>query len=120
LVSVIKYTPATADNLLLLLAGQAPVPFHYHHRVELATLGPYHAVAEIGPVHLSGPIASLVMNLIYLWILPCRRDQARIAGDWFANLFFPPDTYRVTSESCLPRQEGESTDARDGGEAEHG
>jgi len=98
-----------ADNLVRLLAGRAPAPFHYHQKVELATLGPYHGVAEIGSLHLHGFLAWMAINAVYLYILPCWRERARIAADWAVNLFFPPDTTHIRAESCpadSPRDEG--------------
>lgn len=89
-----------ADNLLRLLSGRPPAPFHYHQKVELATLGPFQGVAEIGRLHFHGFLAWLAINVIYLYILPCWRERARIATDWGINLFFPPDTSRIDAESC--------------------
>lgn len=96
---------AVAENLLCLLAGRPPLPFHYHQRVELATLGPFNAVAEVGSFHFRGFLAWLIVRAIYQYILPCWRERAGIAADWTLNLFFPPDTSCITAESCTKREE---------------
>lgn len=88
-----------ADNLVHLLTGRTPVPFQYHQKVELATLGPFQGVAEIGPLHFHGFLAWLAINAIYLYILPCWRERVRIATDWGVNLFLPPDTSGIKAES---------------------
>jgi len=67
--------------------------------VEIATLGPYNAVTEIGKLHFHGFLGWLMLNAIYLYIQPCWRERFRIAADWTLNLFFPPDTYRIKAES---------------------
>lgn len=90
---------ATADNLLRLLQGDALRPFQYHQKVEIETLGSYDAVTEVGKLHFHGVLGWLILNVIYLYIQYCWRERFRIASDWTLNLFFPPDTYRVKSES---------------------
>ncbi|MHB9130172.1 MAG: NAD(P)/FAD-dependent oxidoreductase [Armatimonadota bacterium] len=88
-----------AKNLMHLLTGRPPVPFRYHHKVELETLGRYKAVSQVGSLRFHGFLGWFILRIIYLYILPCWRERFRIASDWTLNLFFPPDTYCITRES---------------------
>ncbi|HEX2949175.1 MAG TPA: NAD(P)/FAD-dependent oxidoreductase [Armatimonadota bacterium] len=101
-----------ADNLTCLLTGRVLSPFIYHQKVELATLGPYHGVAEIGPLRFHGFLAWLAINVIYLYILPCWRERARIAADWWINLFYPPDTSCISAESSSALSTAQKNDGQ--------
>lgn len=99
-----------AENLVYSLNNRSPAPFKYRQKVDLATLGSYNGVAEIGSFRCHGLLAWFAINVIYLYILPCWRERIRIAADWLINVFAPPDTSSITAESATASQSSQHSD----------
>jgi NADH dehydrogenase len=95
-----QQAPVGADNLVRLLRGEAPAPFRYRRMGELASLGAYRAVAQLGPLKLHGFLAWWVWRTIYLMKMPQWGDRVRIAADWTLDFFFSRDTSRVEIADC--------------------
>lgn len=65
---------ATAANIARLLRGEPTQPFHYRNYGEMATIGRNAAVAEIGPLRLTGFLGWSSWLLIHLvWLIGFRR-----------------------------------------------
>lgn len=65
------------------VAGQpAPGPFRYHDLGTMATVGPKNAVAELGPVHLSGVPGKLVWAGVHIAFLVGWGNRAGVLGRW--------------------------------------
>ena len=95
-----QQAPVAAANLLRLLAGSPPQPFTYRRMGELASLGTANAIAELGPVTVSGFLAWWIWRTIYLAKMPRWADRVHIAADWSMDLFLPRDTSRIEVAPC--------------------
>ena len=95
-----QQAPVAAENIVRRLTGQPEQPFVYHHMGELASLGLFNAVAEIGPLRLSGFPAWWVWRTVYLYKMPWWTKRARIAADWALDFLFARDTSRVEVDPC--------------------
>jgi NADH dehydrogenase len=80
-----------ADNVVRALDGRALVPFRFKQLGYLASLGHMSAVAEIGPLRLSGFVAWWMWRTIYLLKLPGWYRKLRVCLDWTIDLLFPRD-----------------------------
>jgi len=73
---------AAAENILRDLRGEARVPFRYHDRGNMATIGRRRAVAEIGRWRLSGTIAWLLWALVHIFLLIGFRSRLAVFSEW--------------------------------------
>ena len=64
------------------LRGRAPKPFHFKKLGQMTLLGNYDAVAEIGPVTLTGPIAWLAWHAYYAIHLGSWRSRILLVTGW--------------------------------------
>jgi NADH dehydrogenase len=69
--------------------------FDYNPIGSLASLGQRQAVAQIGPLRLSGLPAWFAWRGIYLAKLPNWGDRVRVGLDWVTDLFAPVDTAQL-------------------------
>jgi NADH dehydrogenase len=60
---------SAAKSIRRLVAGQPSVPFEYLDKGSMATIGRSRAVAMLGRVHLSGPIAWLAWVVVHIFYL---------------------------------------------------
>jgi NADH dehydrogenase len=73
---------AAADNILRDLRREARLPFRYHDRGIMATIGHHRAVAEIGNKKLSGVIAWLFWSVVHVFLLIGFRNRLWVMGQW--------------------------------------
>lgn len=96
-----------------LLPEQRP-PFTYTDRGMLATIGRAQAVAQIGPIHASGPLAWALWCIVHIFFLIGLRNRIRVMSEWTwyyltfkpgARLLFeqPPGQHHVSSNE--PKRE---------------
>jgi NADH dehydrogenase len=71
-----------ARNILLDLRGRPREPFSYRDEGLLATIGRAAAVAELGRLRLSGPIAWLVWLLVHIYFLIGFRNRLLVLINW--------------------------------------
>jgi NADH dehydrogenase len=71
-----------AENLRRVLAGEGTAPFRYVDKGNLATIGRARAVADLGRIHLSGPIAWMVWAVIHVLFLIGFRNRASVMLTW--------------------------------------
>jgi NADH dehydrogenase len=83
------------ENVAEQLAGRAPKPFRYVDRGVMATLGRSNAVAQIGPVTLSGFIAWLAWLGLHIVDLVGFRNRALVLVNWIWDYFFLTSGARV-------------------------
>lgn len=102
-----QQAPVLAENLVRAIQGKPLKNFTYHRLGELASLGTYNAVADLGPVKLKGFLAWWIWRTVYLAKMPWWGDKFRIAADWTLDLFFPRDTSRIEITSCAACPNGE-------------
>ncbi|MFN8591604.1 MAG: NAD(P)/FAD-dependent oxidoreductase [Thermomicrobiales bacterium] len=71
-----------AANILRALAGRGQVPFRYHDRGNMATIGRNSAVADIGGLRLTGFIAWLAWAVVHVLNLIGFRNRILVALQW--------------------------------------
>jgi NADH:ubiquinone reductase (H+-translocating) len=64
------------------LRGEATRPFHYFDKGNLAVIGRASAVAQIGPLHLSGLLAWLIWLLVHLMYLVEFSNRVLVFVQW--------------------------------------
>lgn len=84
-----------ADNLVLILKGEAPRPFDYRTQGTLAALGCRTGVAEVFGLRLSGFAAWWLWRTLYLFKMPGLSRKVRIAIDWTLDLLFRSDDVQL-------------------------
>jgi NADH:ubiquinone reductase (H+-translocating) len=71
-----------ANNLLRALRHEPGLPFRYRNKGSLATIGRSAAVAQLGKMKLSGPIAWLAWLLIHIMFLIGFRNRVLVVFQW--------------------------------------
>jgi NADH dehydrogenase len=71
-----------AKNVLRAIRGQNRLPFRYSDKGMLATIGRGAAVAQIGPLHLSGYIAWLFWLFVHIFFLIGFRNRLSVMIQW--------------------------------------
>jgi NADH dehydrogenase len=71
-----------ATNIKRLLAELPTLNFEYHDKGNLATIGRYRAIAEIGPLKLRGQIAWWFWLFIHLMYLATFRNRVVVLIEW--------------------------------------
>ena len=85
-----------AVNIRRTRRGRAPIDHRYTALGQVATVGRYRGVAEIGPLHLRGLAGWGMARAVHLAHIPLRRRQVRVALDWSLSLVFRRDIAQVT------------------------
>ena len=95
-----------AKQIRKLLADQPTTPFKYFDKGNLATIGRYRAIAEIGKVKLRGQIAWWFWLLIHLMYLATFRNRVVVLVEWAYSYL----TYQRGSR-LLTEREGDGVSA---------
>jgi NADH dehydrogenase len=93
------------QNIALQIAGGQPLPFRYFDRGTMATLGRSAAIAQIGPISLTGFPAWIAWLALHLYELIGFRNRLLVLVNWAWDYFFfdrgvriitqPPDSEAV-------------------------
>ncbi|MDF1719215.1 MAG: FAD-dependent oxidoreductase [Minwuia sp.] len=76
-----------------LTRARKPAEFRYRHAGNLATIGRASAVADLGKLKISGPIAWWFWGVVHVMFLSSKRDQLSVALEWgWAYLTFRRST----------------------------
>jgi NADH:ubiquinone reductase (H+-translocating) len=81
---------AVARNVLAAIDGRDLEPFNYRPVGQLVEMGSEFAVNEVLGIKFSGLMAALFWRATYLYKLESPQSRARIAADWFLDLFYRP------------------------------
>ncbi len=79
---------AAARNIILQAKGQEPVPFHYHNRGTMATIGRNSAIASIGGTVVTGFPAWILWLSIHLFSLIGFRNRLLVLINWAWDYLF--------------------------------
>jgi len=80
--------------------GQMLPPFRYRDAGSLATIGRKRAVAQLGPVKLSGFVAWLLWSLVHVYFLIGFRNRLAVAMSWcWSYVTFQRGTRLITGMS---------------------
>jgi NADH dehydrogenase len=71
-----------ARNVMRVLAGQPPLPFHYLDKGLLATIGRAAAVADIRGIHVTGLPAWLLWLFVHIFFLIGFRNRVAVILQW--------------------------------------
>jgi NADH dehydrogenase len=71
-----------SKNIVRTLNGAVPKPFHYFDKGTMATIGWNRAVADIGPLHLSGFPAWFIWATIHIAFLIGYRSRVSVMWQW--------------------------------------
>lgn len=74
-------------NLVHLINGEPTVPFKYHDKGSLATIGRNEAVADLGKLHLKGFIGWLLWGVVHLMSLAGFTNKGIVFFSWAMNYF---------------------------------
>lgn len=85
----------TGKNIKRLLSGKKLVPFVYKSKGQLASIGRYQALADIGGIRFSGFVAWFIWRTVYLFKFISLSKKIKIMVDWTMNLFYPHDITRA-------------------------
>lgn len=80
--AAIQQGKAAAENILRDLRGQPRLPFKYHDRGTMATIGLHRAVAEFGRRKYSGYFAWLLWSLVHVFLLIGFRSRVTVMAQW--------------------------------------
>lgn len=81
-------------------------PFVYKNRGTLATIGRAQAVAQFGPLHMSGVLAWLIWCFAHIFFLIGFRNRVRVISEWvWFYLTFKPGARLIFDQPGTPRQE---------------
>jgi NADH:ubiquinone reductase (H+-translocating) len=84
-----------ARNIMATIDGEELTPFEYRPMGQLVELGSQFAVNEVMGVKFKGLPAALFWRAAYLFKLESPENRARIATDWFLDLFFHPSVTQI-------------------------
>ncbi|HET7478599.1 MAG TPA: NAD(P)/FAD-dependent oxidoreductase [Rubrobacteraceae bacterium] len=84
-----------ARNILASIDGGALHTFDYKPVGQLVEMGSEFAVNQVMGVKFSGLVAALFWRATYLYKLESPQSRARIAADWFLDLFFSPAVTQI-------------------------
>jgi len=76
-----------AKNILHLIKGEPTVPFKYHDKGSLATIGRNKAVADLGRFHFQGFFAWLLWGFVHILTLAGFSNKLSVFLTWFLNYF---------------------------------
>ena len=71
-----------ARNVMRMVAGERPVPFHYRDKGLIATIGRAAAVADIRMLHVSGLFAWLLWLFVHIFFLIGFRNRVAVILQW--------------------------------------
>lgn len=80
-----------AKNIVRRLNNQATLPFRYHPKGMLVTVGHHRAVARLLSVNIRGFSAWLLWRAVYLSKMPTWVRRVQIFFDWSWHMLFPQD-----------------------------
>jgi NADH dehydrogenase len=99
----VREGPHAARNVLAVLDGGQPLPFHYGQQGMLVSLGRFKGVGEVLGIKVSGVIAWLLWRGYYLLRLPSRERRLRVALDWALELFLAHDVVEISMRRTRTR-----------------
>jgi NADH dehydrogenase len=92
-----------AKNALRVLRGEPTLPFHYHDKGMMATIGRAAAVAQIGKLQLWGFVAWLMWVTIHIWYLIGFRNRLVVMIEWaWAYISFSRNARVILDRTAFP------------------
>jgi len=73
---------AVARFVMRTLQKRPREPFHYFDKGSMAQIGHYHAIAQIGRLHVSGIVAWFMWGVVHLYYLSGLRNRIAVMFSW--------------------------------------
>jgi NADH dehydrogenase len=73
---------AVVRSIARTLQKRERVPFRYFDKGSMAQIGHYHAVAQVGRLHVSGILAWFMWGLVHLYYLSGARNRISVMLNW--------------------------------------
>jgi len=103
-----------AKNIVHLIDGEPTMPFRYHDKGTLATIGKAAAVADIAGLHLSGLVAWLMWLFVHIFFLIGFRNRFIVIVEWAWTYIRNDRGARLITGDVEPLLErGEKSESRD-------
>jgi NADH dehydrogenase len=94
-----------ARNIQRAIAGRQLEPFRYRNYGNMATIGRGSAVADIGPMRVSGVVAWFIWLFIHIFWLIGFRNRLAVLSEWaWAYATFQRRVRLITGDPACPRQ----------------
>jgi NADH dehydrogenase len=94
---------AAGKNIARLMKGEATLPFRYHDKGSMATIGRAAAIADFGKVRLSGFLAWLAWLFIHILFLIGFRNRLMVMIQWaWSYITYERGARLITGEGGLP------------------
>ena len=93
-----------ARNILRAIRGEAPVPFRYRDYGMMAVIGRGSAVADIGPLEMSGFFAWVFWLFLHIFWLIGFRNRLAVLGEWAWSYVTLQRRVRLITGEKLPPQ----------------
>src|SRR3712207_1028381 len=103
---------AVATNVLAAIDQRELEPFDYKPLGQLVEMGSEFAVNEVLGIKFSGLMAALFWRATYLYKLESPQSRARIAADWFLDLFYRPAVTEIRGRGQPLAQGGNRIDRK--------
>lgn len=91
----VKQSKVVAKNLQALKVGGELSEFEFHSRGMLLSLGRGQALADLGFISFSGPVAWFIWRTVYFFNFASWGKRVKIGVDWFVTLFTPRDITKL-------------------------
>ena len=85
--TAIQHGETLGENLMQLIKGEPTVPFKYHDKGSLATIGRNKAVADLGKLRFQGFFAWLLWGVVHLLSLAGFANKGIVFFSWAINYF---------------------------------
>jgi NADH dehydrogenase len=96
----IQQGPAAAQNVWRTIQGRPRRPFRYTHRGSMTTVGRAAAVAELGPLHVSGLPAWLMWLAVHIVLLIGFKNRLLVLLQWAWWYFTYEPGARLITQPC--------------------
>jgi NADH dehydrogenase len=94
---------AAGKNISRLIKGEAALPFRYHDKGSMATIGRAAAIADFGKIKLSGFLAWLAWLFIHILFLIGFRNRLMVMIQWaWSYITYERGARLITGEGGLP------------------
>ena len=91
----VREGPHAARNVLAVLDGREPTPFHYDQLGMLVSLGRFKGVGEVFGIKVAGFLAWVLWRGYYLLRLPTLDRRIRVAIDWTLDFLLQRDIVEI-------------------------
>lgn len=85
-----------ARNIVSSIRQKPLVPFHYHSKGSMVSVGQWFAIGEIFSLHISGRFTWWLWRTVYLFKFASWKKRIRIGFEWALELIYPRDITKLT------------------------